>query len=68
MDAQTRQGLEQILEALVEAGEGEAFVTIARRIMAIEGCEVRISIEPPLDNREAMTFDEVSHPMRWRRA
>jgi hypothetical protein len=40
---------------------------LARVALEAEG-EVRISIEPPLDNREAMTFDEVSHPMRWRRA
>ena len=65
MDSTRAAALERILHALIEAGEGEAFMAVVKRIEAGES-RVRINIEPPLDVDE-MTFDAASDPMRYRR-
>ena len=54
------------LEALIAAGDGEAFMAVAKRIVAEGSRVIKISIEPPL-NADELPFDAVSHPRRYRR-
>ena len=67
MSPKQAQALERILEALIDAGEGEAFVAVARRIAEHERV-VRVVIQPPMDDTEPLPFEVVSVPMRFREA
>jgi hypothetical protein len=63
VDSDKARALERILEALIGAGEGEAFMAVIGRLGPDHS--VRITIEPQtLD--AAQHFDVVSHPRRWR--
>ena len=65
MTPERARALERILEALIEAGEGEAFIAVARRIARHERV-VRVVIQPPLDDTEPLAFDIGSAPTRFR--
>ena len=66
MDSERAAALERILEAMIEAGEGEAFVAVVKRIEAMEQRKVRVSIEPLFVDEAA--FEQAVEPMRFRRA
>ena len=66
MDSVRAAALERILEALIEAGEGEAFMAVAKRIEAMEQRKVRISVEPLIEAEPS--FTQAVEPMRFRRA
>ena len=51
---------------LIEAGEGEAFMAVAKRIEAMAERKVRISVEPLIEAEP--TFTQAVEPMRFRRA
>lgn len=67
MDRQRAVALERILELLIEAGDGAAFMAVVKRIEGEGDRRVRVNIEPPLDRSDEMTFDAASDPMRFRR-
>ena len=67
MDRTQAVALERILEALIAAGEGEAFMAAVRRIEANGERRVRINVNPPLDDADEMTFDAATYPVRFRR-
>ena len=66
MDSVRAAALERILEALIEAGEGEAFMAVAKRIEAMAERKVRISVEPLIEAEPS--FTQAVEPMRFRRA
>jgi hypothetical protein len=65
MDRERAKALERILEALIAAGEAEAFMAVARRIEEHPKRRIRVSIEPPLDDGEPMAFDDATGPTRF---